>query len=205
MERLIEGFRRFRGNYYREHRARFERLAGRPQHPRYAVVTCCDSRIDTTLIFDTVPGEIFLIRNIANLVPPYRPDERQHSTSAAIEYAVRILKVGQFVVLGHAGCGGIKALLDPPEEATDFVASWLQIAGPARTRVVDQADDIAPGMRQRTCELEALKDSLENALGFPWVARRVADGSLQVDALYLDLEHGELLLYNRAKDVFEVV
>ena len=205
MERLIEGFRRFRRSYYEEHRARFQRLAGRPQHPRYAVVTCCDSRIDTTHIFDAVPGEVFLIRNIANLVPPYRPDERQHSTSAAIEYAVRILKVGQFVVLGHAGCGGIRALLDPPTQPTDFVANWMQIAAPARQRVMALADEIAPEQRQRACELEALKDSLDNALTFPWVAERVQDGSLLVDALYIDLEQGELLLYHRARNAFEPV
>ncbi|MCL4846086.1 MAG: carbonic anhydrase [Acidobacteria bacterium] len=205
MERLIEGFRRFRRDYFEEHRSRFERLAERRQHPRYAVVTCCDSRIDTTRIFDAIPGEIFLIRNIANLVPPYRPDERQHSTSAAIEYAVRILKVGQFVVLGHAGCGGIKALLDPPAEATDFVSSWLEIAAPARERLARRTDLTEPAERQRTCELEVLKDSLENALSFPWVAERVDDGSLLVDALYLDLEQGELLLYHRAKDSFDPV
>ena len=205
MERLIEGFRRFRRDYFEEHRSRFERLAERRQHPRYAVVTCCDSRIDTTRIFDAIPGEIFLIRNIANLVPPYRPDERQHSTSAAIEYAIRILKVGQFVVLGHAGCGGIKALLDPPAQATDFVSSWLEIAAPARERLARRTDLTEPAERQRTCELEVLKDSLENALSFPWVAERVDDGSLLVDALYLDLEQGELLLYHRAKDSFDPV
>lgn len=204
MERLIEGFKRFRAEYFQENRARFERLAGRPQHPRYAVITCCDSRIDTTRIFDAVPGEIFLIRNIANLVPPYQPDDRHHSTSAAIEYAVRFLKVGQFVVLGHAGCGGIAALLDPPQQPSDFVASWLEIARPARERVL--ADDSLSGEeRQRRCELEVLKSSLENVLRYPWVASRVEDGSLLADALYLDLEHGELLLHDRAKDRFEPV
>jgi len=205
MERLIAGFHRFRRRYDDEHRARFERLAGRGQNPHYAVVTCCDSRIDTTLIFDAVPGEIFLIRNIANLVPAYRPDERQHSTSAAIEYAVRILKVGQFVVLGHAGCGGIEALLEPTARATDFVANWMGIATPARERVLARADEIPLDQRQRACELEALRDSLRNTHTFPWLADRVADGSLQVDALYLDLEHGQLLLYDRAKDTFDAV
>jgi carbonic anhydrase len=204
MERLIEGFKRFRADYYEEHRARFERLAGRKQHPRYAVVTCCDSRIDTTRIFDAVPGEIFLIRNIANLVPPYKPDDRQHSTSAAIEYAVRFLKVGQFVVLGHAGCGGIAALLDPPKQDTDFVGKWLEIAGPARERVLSR-QGLSPEERQRCGELETLKSSLENALQFPWLAARVEDGSLQADALYLDLEHGEMLLYDRKKDTFAAV
>ena len=204
MERLIEGFKRFRADYFEEHRARFERLAGRRQHPRYAVVTCSDSRIDTTRIFDAVPGEIFLIRNIANLVPAYKPDEQQHSTSAAIEYAVRFLKVGQFVVLGHAGCGGIAALLDPPKQDTDFVGSWLEIARPARERVLARSHS-SPEERQRACELEALKSSLQNVLEFPWVAARIEDGSLQVDALYLDLERGEMLLYERAKDAFAPV
>lgn len=205
MERLIEGFRRFRSSYFEQHRARFERLAERRQHPRYAVVTCSDSRIDTTRIFDAIPGEIFLVRNVANLVPAYRPDDRQHSTSAAIEYAVRFLKVGQFVILGHAGCGGIRALLEPPAEGTDFLASWLEIAGPTRERILETTRDMPPPQRQRRCELEALKDSLENALTFPWIADRVEDGSLQVDAMYLDLEQGELLLYNRAKQLFEPV
>jgi carbonic anhydrase len=204
MERLIEGFKRFRADYFEEHRARFERLAGRRQHPRYAVVTCSDSRIDTTRIFDAVPGEIFLIRNIANLVPAYKPDDQQHSTSAAIEYAVRFLKVGQFVVLGHAGCGGIAALLDPPKQDTDFVGSWLEIARPARERVLARSHS-SPEERQRACELEALKSSLQNVLEFPWVAARIEDGSLQVDALYLDLERGEMLLYERAKDAFAPV
>lgn len=204
MERLIEGFKRFRAEYFTANRARFERLAGRGQRPRYAVVTCVDSRIDTTRVFDAVPGEIFLIRNIANLVPPYQPDDRHHATSAAIEYAVRFLKVGQFVVLGHAGCGGISALLDPPTQPTDFVASWLEIARPARERTLADTSLSGDG-RQHRCELEALKSSLENVLRYPWIAEQVEDGSLAVDALYLDLEHGELHLYDRRKDAFEPV
>ncbi|MBL8541483.1 MAG: carbonic anhydrase [Betaproteobacteria bacterium] len=204
MERLIEGFKRFSTQYFQEQRARFERLAERGQRPRYAIVTCSDSRIDTTRIFDAVPGEIFLIRNIANLVAPYHPDDRQHSTSAAIEYAVRFLKVGQFVVLGHAGCGGISALLDPPQQSTDFVASWLETARPARERVLADTS-LSPEQRQRQCELESLKASLDNVLRYPWVASGVADGSLAADAMYLDLERGELLLYDRRNDAFEPV
>jgi carbonic anhydrase len=165
------------------------------------VVTCCDSRIDTTRVFDAVPGEVFLIRNIANLIPPYEPDQARHSTSAAIEYAVRILKVGQFVVLGHAGCGGIQALLDPPASPTDFINSWLDMAATARDRTM-QNQDLSKDDRQRYCELEALKLSLGNLMAFPWVRERVADGSLQADALYLDLEHGSLLLYDRSSDTF---
>ena len=204
MERLIEGFKRFRANYFEANRARFERLAGRPQHPRYAIVTCCDSRIDTTRVFDAIPGEVFLIRNIANLVPPYEPDQHHHSTSAAIEYAVRVLKVGQFVVMGHAGCGGIRALLEPPAEPTDFMTLWLEMAASARDRAVTRTD--VPGEeRQRCCELEALTLSLNNLLAFPWLKARIEDGSLQVDALYLDLERGELLLYDRQNDTFAEV
>ena len=204
MERLIEGFKRFRANYFETNRARFERLAGRPQQPRYAVVTCCDSRIDTTRVFDAIPGEVFLIRNVANLVPLYEPDQHHHSTSAAIEYAVRVLKVGQFVVMGHAGCGGIRALLEPSVEPTDFMTLWLEIAASARDRATATTD--MPGEeRQRSCELEALKLSLSNLLAFPWLKARMEDGSLQVDALYLDLERGELLLYDRPRDTFASV
>jgi len=201
MERLIEGFQRFRADYFEANRARFERLAGRPQHPRYAIVTCCDSRIDTTRVFDALPGEVFLIRNIANLVPPYEPDQHHHSTSAAIEYAVRILKVGQFVVLGHAGCGGIQALLEPPAPPTDFINLWLEMAASARDRTLSK-EGLSKEERQRDCELEALKSSWNNLLSFPWLRARVEDGSLQVDALYLDLERGSLLLYDRSGDMF---
>ncbi len=144
---------------------------------------------------------MFLIRNIANLVPPYEPDEHHHSTSAAIEYAVRVLKVGQFVVLGHAGCGGIRALLDPPAPPNDFINRWLEIAIPARDRVVS-TQELSREQRQRYCELEVLKSSLGNLLDFPWLNDRIEDGSLQVDALYLDLERGELLHYNRLTDAF---
>jgi carbonic anhydrase len=204
MERLIEGFKRFRANYFEANRGRFERLSGRPQHPRYAIITCSDSRIDTTRVFDAVPGEVFLVRNIANLVPPYQPDQRHHSTSAAIEYAVRVLKVGQLVVMGHAGCGGIRALLDPPAERTDFVNLWLEMAAPARDWAVSKT--AASGEeRQRCCELEALKLSLNNLLAFPWLKERIEDGSLQVDALYLDLDRGELLLYDLKTDAFAAV
>ena len=204
MERLIEGFKRFRADYFEANRARFERLAGRPQHPRYAVITCCDSRIDTTRVFDAIPGEVFLIRNIANLVPPYEPDPHHHSTSAAIEYAVRVLKVGQFVVMGHAGCGGIRALLEPPAETTDFVTLWLEMAASARDWAMSKTE--VPGEeRQRCCELQALKPSLNNLLAFPWLKARIEDGSLQVDALYLDLERGELMLYDRQNDTFAEV
>ena len=204
MERLIEGFKRFRANYFEANRTRFKRLAGRPQHPRYAIVTCCDSRIDTTRVFDAIPGEVFLVRNIANLVPPYEPDQHRHSTSAAIEYAVRVLKIGQLVVMGHAGCGGIRALLEPPAEPTDFVTPWLEMAGSARDWAM--ANTEAPGeARQRCCELQALKLSLNNLLGFPWLKARIEDGSLEVDALYLDLEHGELQLYDRQSDSFGAV
>jgi carbonic anhydrase len=204
MERLIEGFNRFQANYFEANRGRFERLAGRPQHPRYAIVTCCDSRIDTTRVFDAVPGEVFLVRNIANLVPPYEPDAHHHSTSAAIEYAVRILKVGQFVVLGHAGCGGIQALLNPPAPPTDFINLWLEMASPARDRALSQ-EGLSAEERQRYCELEALKSSLANLRTFPWLKARIEDGSLQIDALYLDLERGALLLYDPQNDAFAEV
>jgi len=137
-------------------------------------------------------------------VPPYEPDQLHHSTSAAIEYAVRILKVSQFVVLGHAGCGGIHALLDPPASPTDFISLWLETAGPASDRVLSK-QGLSREERQRYVELEALRSSLANLLQFPWLKTRIEDGSLQVAALHLDLGRATLLLYDQNGDRFAEV
>lgn len=191
MDRLIDGFRRFREIYYREHRELFETLA-RGQAPRVMVVGCSDSRVDPALIFDAAPGEIFTVRNVANLVPPYAPSASYHGTSAALEFAVRALQVEHVVVLGHARCGGIGALLRQQEAAAwDFIPAWMAIARPARERAL--AAGGLPEAAQRACEHEAIKVSLGNLMTFPWVRERVERGSLALHGCYFDLEVGELL------------
>src|SRR3954447_11918827 len=137
MDDLIEGYRRFRTETWPQPRARFEALAALGQSPATMVIACSDSRVDPQMIFAAAPGELFVVRNVANLVPPYMPDAAFHGTSAALEFAVRVLRVKRVVVLGHAQCGGVQALLEgAPPEARDFVAGWMSIAERARQRVL---------------------------------------------------------------------
>jgi carbonic anhydrase len=191
MDKLIEGYRRFRSTQWPERRATFEELAQKGQSPRALVVACSDSRVDPTMIFGAAPGELFVVRNVANLVPRYAPDSEAHSTSAALEFAVRVLGVPDIVVLGHAMCGGIRALLEgAPPSAGDFLVPWIRIAEPARRRVLA----CAPADPQTACEQEAVKLSLENLMSFPWVEERVAAKTLRLHGATFDIRSGVLAL-----------
>nr|WP_272904182.1 carbonic anhydrase [Xanthobacter agilis] len=192
---LIAGYRRFREVAWPERRQVFEQLAAKGQKPQTLVVACSDSRVDPQMIFNAGPGEMFIVRNVANLVPPYQPDANYHGTSAAIEFAVRVLKVKQVVVMGHAQCGGVHALLDgAPPGAEDFVAEWMEIAEPAR-RMAEQSG--LPGeLRQRFCEQCCVKLSLSNLSGFPWVRERVAAGDLKLHGAYFGVASGRLEIMN---------
>ena len=193
MDALIAGYRRFRAGAWRERRDLFESLAARGQSPLVMVVTCSDSRVDPQMVFDAAPGELFVVRNVANLVPAYAPDAAYHGTSAALEFAVRALEVRHIVVMGHAFCGGVRALLeDMPSPAGDFIGPWMAIAGPARDRALALATR-APGALQRACEHECAKESLANLATFPWVRERVEVGTLALHGCWFDLETGELL------------
>ncbi|WP_149540189.1 carbonic anhydrase [Siccirubricoccus phaeus] len=190
MQRLIEGYRRFREETWPQQRARYEALAAAGQAPETLVIACSDSRVDPAVIFSAAPGELFVVRNVANLVPPYMPDAAFHGTSAALEFAVRVLQVKRVVVMGHAQCGGIRALLEgAPPEAKDFVAGWIQIAARARERVL-RCD---PAERQEECEREAIRLTLENLMTFPWVAQAVAEGRLTLHGMHFGVATGRLL------------
>ena len=132
MDPLIEGYRKFRAETWPAERARYEALAHWGQSPETMVIACSDSRVDPQTVFGAVPGELFVVRNVAALVPLYRPDPGHHGTSAALEFGVRVLKVARLVVLGHGQCGGVKAMeYGAPPQARDFVASWVEIGRPA--------------------------------------------------------------------------
>ncbi len=202
MRRLIEGYRLFHQTYYQEHREMFDQLA-LGQAPKAMVISCCDSRVDPGLIFNAAPGEIFTLRNVANLVPPYSPDGNYHGTSAAIEFAVCSLNVEHIIVLGHARCGGITALLGAHEG--DFIGPWMRMAEPARDAALAQVGDADHERLHRVCELESLKISLANLAEFPWVRERVAAGRLALHGWYFDIEKGELLTTGNGSGVFERV
>ena len=189
MDKLIEGYRRFRAGTWRAERNRFEDLARRGQRPRALVIACSDSRSDPQIVFDAAPGELFVIRNVANLVPPYGPDGRPHGVSSAIEFAVRSLRVPEVVVMGHAMCGGIRALLHgAPAEASDFVGPWVRLAEPARQRALQAP----PDEQERVCEHESVRLSLSNLLTFPWIEAAVAKGDLRLHGCFFDIRSGTL-------------
>jgi carbonic anhydrase len=191
VDSLISGYQRFRDSVWPGRRALFEGLARRGQQPETLVIACSDSRVDPTMIFDVAPGEIFIIRNVANLVPPFQLDAAFHGTSAAIEFAVRVLEVKDVIVLGHAMCGGIHALLHPTSaDRLDFMSAWMEIAAEARDRVL--ACEPVEELRQQLCEYEAVKMSLRNLMTFPWLAARVRDGRLHVHGASFDIRTGVL-------------
>ena len=188
LERLLAGFRAFRARYFEQRPELFERLAARGQNPEVLVIGCSDSRADPAILLGTEPGELFVIRNVANLVPPYEPDGHYHGTSSAVEFAVRDLAVKHIVVLGHSGCGGIQALVASGEgklKGREFIAGWVSLVAKAVP---------AGAHRDRTQEMEqaAIRVSLENLLTFPWLRDRVNDGSLTLHGWWFDLEGGKL-------------
>ena len=189
MNELLAGYRRFRSNGWPERRAMFEGLSDLGQKPQVMVIACVDSRVDPAVIFDTAPGEILIIRNVANLVPPYQPDAAYHGTSAALEFGIRVLQIPHLVVLGHGQCGGVQALLrGAPADAGDFVANWMSLGEPAR-RIALTCDE--PEREQR-CELELVKVSLANLRSFPWIADREAAGSLTLHGAWFAIRTGVL-------------
>jgi carbonic anhydrase len=189
MEDFIEGYRRFRAGTWRSERARFDELSKFGQKPRALVIGCSDSRTDPQMVFNAAPGELFVIRNVANLVPPYGPDDQPHGISAAIEFAVRALKVPQIIVMGHAMCGGIQALLNgTPAEVSDFVAHWVGIAEPARLRAMSAPVE----HRQDVCEHEAVRLSLDNLMTFPWIRAAIGAGKLKLHGCFFDIRSGIL-------------
>jgi carbonic anhydrase len=190
MNPLIEGYRRFRAETWPAERARYESLAHWGQSPDTMIIACSDSRVDPQTIFSSVPGEMFVLRNVAALVPPYQPDsEGYHGSSAALEFGVRVLKVSTIVVLGHAQCGGVRAMaLGAPPKARDFVASWVEIGRPA----LEAAGSAADPERFDRLEAGVVRVSLANLMTFPWIADLVAAGHLSLQGFLFDIHTGVL-------------
>lgn len=186
---LIAGFRRFQRRYFHDDRALFERLVRQGQSPRAMVAACCDARADPAIVMDCDPGDLFVVRNVANLVPPCEAGGGYHGTSAALEFAIRCLGVEHAIVMGHARCGGIRALLGEMrfgDDAGQFIAPWMSIADEARRDV-----------------LAAIRVSLRNLMSFPFVRSAIDAGRLALHGWYFDIEHGALLRYAEASGLFE--
>lgn len=187
---LLDGFARFRREAWPGLGERYRRLARRAQAARTMIVACADARVDPQTIFAAGPGELFVVRNVANIVPPYEPDERSHGTSAALEFAVRILKVRQIVVLGHSRCEGVRALLQGAgRKGQDFLEPWLCIAEPVLWPV---PAGVADRDLERHFEEGVIRLSLANIQTFPWVAERVKAGGLTLTGYRFDIGTGAL-------------
>ena len=189
-QRLTEGYRAFLDERFAREKGRYEALAEKGQSPEVMVIGCCDSRVSPEVIFDAIPGELFVVRNVAGLVPPYQPDARYHGTSAALEYAVRVLKVKRIVVLGHAQCGGVRVMLEgAPREAQDFVEPWMKLATPA---LMALPADIAGDAALARGEEEVVKLSLHNLRSFPWIREAEGKGDLALEGFHFGIRSGVL-------------
>jgi carbonic anhydrase len=204
LEELRVGYARYQKSRLPEYRPLFKKLADRGQNPKALVIACSDSRVDPALMFDQDPGDLFVVRNVANVVPPYEPKPGYHGTSAALEFAVKGLGVTDVIVMGHAQCGGIQALLkmtsgEPPPG--EFIGPWMSIARPA-VQAARQDDESAQDQAVRT-EHAVVRLSLENLKTFPWVTERVEQGLLTLHGFYFNIGNGSVMWLNPASDTFE--
>jgi carbonic anhydrase len=199
---LHSGFARFRANYFEKNRKLFDGLKG-GQNPRFMVIACSDSRTDPAILFDSEPGDLFVVRNVANLVPPYANDTALHGVSSALEFGVRVLGVRHIIVLGHAHCAGIRALVTG--SSGEFVSRWVKIAEPARERVLRAMPDATTDQCAHACEKEAIAVSIENLMTFPWILELVESGQLFVHGWYFELESGTLAALDQSSRIFSVI
>ena len=206
--RLMAGFRRFREKYYlqddAEHSGIYHKLSTQGQTPKTLLIGCSDSRVDPAILTDAAPGELFVVRNVANLIPPCEKSiDGFHGTSSAIEFAVTGLMVENIVILGHRQCGGIRALMAGADhDRKSFIGRWMRIAAEAREIVLKEYADSDSDTQWRLAEMEALKISWRNILSFPFVQKAIQERQLNIIAVYFDLEQGELWEFDEASNSF---
>lgn len=207
IDKLVRGFARFRQRYFQQEPALFDHLRREGQSPKILIIACCDSRVDPALITDANPGDLFVVRNVANLVPPYETGGHRHGTSAALEFAVRCLHVRHVIVLGHAHCGGIRALMQGMQASDqgEFIVPWMSVAQCARDRVLAEMPHADADAQARAVEQAAVRTSLDNLVTFPWIQARVDSGKLDLHGWYFDIDSGQLLRYDEAAGTFDTL
>ena len=191
---LLDGYRSFRDDRFAREHARYRALAEHGQTPEVMVIACCDSRAAPETIFDAAPGEIFVVRNVANLVSPYEPDGTDHGTSAALEFAVLGLKVKHIVVLGHGRCGGVRAALHPmaePLSPDDFIGKWMKLLGPAASEIA-ASGPMTDAERQTALERASIRHSIANLRTFPFVSILEGRDRLALHGAWFDIADGAL-------------
>lgn len=204
--RLVAGFRRFRDKYFSESETTSSKIF-ESQNPKTLIIGCSDSRVDPALISSSSPGELFIVRNVANLVPPYETAATgRHGVSAAIEFAVVNLKVENIVILGHRRCGGIRALMEGSQQKQNsFVGMWMEIAERAKLKVLTKFKNQDFEIQCLECEKEGIVTSMENLKTFPFVQDAITLRDLKIFGIYFDLDQGILLEYEESIDGFQPV
>jgi len=198
-DQLIAGLKRFRREYFQRFREHYEKLVSEGQHPSTLFIGCSDSRIVPTLLTDSAPGELFIVRNMGNFIPPFEPDAGYHGTSAAIEFAVLSLAVRDIVVCGHSHCGAIQALYTPPNPATPHISRWLDLARAAMLPEVPAQEAL------RRTEKRSVVLQLERLIGYPMVRDRVDEGNLCLHGWYYVIEEGTVHLLDVTSGRFVAV
>lgn len=199
---LIEGYKKFREKYFLKSEI-YSDLVEHGQNPKVMVIACSDSRVDPAIITSCHPGDLFIVRNVANLVPPFEDDLRHHGTSAALEFAVLNIKVTDIIVFGHSHCGGIKSLMDSSEKQNfDFINEWMDIAKPAKDYVIEKYPDASNETQIHHCEQSSLLLSLNNLKTFPWIMEKLESNTIAIHAWYFNLKTGVVESYNAEKEEF---
>ena len=204
-ENLTDRFRRFKHRHFEPNADHYEELATYGQSPDTMLISCCDSRVDPETIFSAMPGELFVVRNVANLVPPYETGGRYHGVSTAIEFAVMCLRVKHLVVMGHSGCGGVKAALD--QDATiqtegQFIKKWMSMLDDARLSVLASHQMKSYAEKLAALEMEGVKTSIKNLRTFPFVSGLEEKGRLNLHGAYFDIKSGTLSVLNHSRGIF---
>ena len=204
-EVLTDRFRRFKHRHFVPNADQYEELATYGQDPEVMIISCCDSRVDPETIFTAMPGELFVVRNVANLVPPYETGGRYHGVSTAIEFAVMNLRVKHLIIMGHSGCGGVKAALDQSaaiQTEAMFISRWMSMLDDARLRVLS-AHQMAPQAEKlKMLELEGIKNSIRNLRTFPFVKNEEDKGRLSLHGAYFEIASGTLSVLNHSRGEF---
>lgn len=205
-QRLLEGYGAFRSGRLPTEQDRYRQLAETGQAPEVMVIGCCDSRVSPEVIFDARPGELFVVRNVANLVPPYSPDGTYHGVSAALEFAVAALKVKHIVVLGHAHCGGVKAFAEDAEPLSpgDFIGKWMSLMAPAAARVGPRGM-LTHAQYLERMEQASIVNSLDNLLTFPRLRKLIERGQVQLHGAYFGVATGQLSVLDMETRTFSAV
>ncbi len=200
IDKLVAGFKHFCGSHVESQDPYYQALVREGQRPRVLFLACSDSRVDPAIVFGTDPGDLFIIRNVANIVPPYEINAGQHGVSAAIEYAVNSLEVEHIIINGHSQCGGIRALCENPTDAhiesPHLVGRWLALAKPAYDKARADYPDADLNRLAHECEKDSVIDSIANLMTFPMVRERVESGHLQLHGWYFDMARGQLSAWN---------